>query len=558
MGEMQDKSDAQLLRDYAERGLDAAFTEIVARYTDLVYSAALRQVESVDLAADVAQSVFVDLARKAGAVSGRLSPAASLAGWLHRGTRFAALNQLRDLRRRAANERQAMDQLLPNADDADWEQLRPALDEALDCLADEDREALFLRFFQNHDFRAVGQQLGVSAAAAQKRVTRAVDRLRGILARRGVAVGAGGLAALLSTNAVQAAPAGLAAAISSAATLAGATLTTTATATATKAIAMTTLQKALVTATVAVLTGAGIYEARQASRLRDRVQSLEQQQAPLAEQVRQLQTERDDASNRLVAANEELTRFNSSQKQAELLRLRGQVGSLRNQLATTVAEQKAAGSGFAQMMKDPAMKEYIRVAMQDMIKRRYGPLFQELKLTPEQIDQFTQMTTDLFSSGAQRMAARMQPGAGLAEPAQSGAEQDSEFGRQLVALLGEKGAARFKEFTQEIPARTTVDLLNVQLGGSKLSDDQGARLFQVVKTEPYELTRGIAGDPDQAFFGSQADIDAHLAKVAGSNQRILQQAGDFLGAEQLAALNTVLTNAVSSRIAQGAAFRPNR
>jgi len=55
---MQDMSDAQLLRDYAENGTEAAFCEIVVRHTDLVYSAALRQVSAPDLAGDVAQDVF--------------------------------------------------------------------------------------------------------------------------------------------------------------------------------------------------------------------------------------------------------------------------------------------------------------------------------------------------------------------------------------------------------------------------------------------------------------------------------------------------------------------
>lgn len=67
-----------------------------------------------------------------------------------------------------------------------------------------------------------------------------------------------------------------------------------------KVIAMTALQKPLVTATLAALAGAGIYEARQASQLRDRVQTLQQQQAPLAEQIQQVQQERDDATNRLA------------------------------------------------------------------------------------------------------------------------------------------------------------------------------------------------------------------------------------------------------------------
>jgi hypothetical protein len=58
--EMQETSDAQLLRDYAADGNEAAFRDIVARHTDLIYSAALRQVGSPDRARDVAQSVFIE------------------------------------------------------------------------------------------------------------------------------------------------------------------------------------------------------------------------------------------------------------------------------------------------------------------------------------------------------------------------------------------------------------------------------------------------------------------------------------------------------------------
>ena len=262
MGEMHGKSDAQLLRDYAEHGDETAFREIVARHADLVYSAALRQTESADLAADIAQGVFVDLARKAKRLSDRLSADASLAGWLYRGTRYAVLNHLRDDRRRATHERQAMEQLLNDSESTPgWQQIRPLLDEAMDGLSDDDREALLLRYFENRDFRAVGLALGVSDDAAQKRVSRAVERLREFFAKRGMTVGAGAVAVVLSTHAVQAAPAGLVLTISTAA-FAGATLATGATAATTKFIAMTTLQRTLVAAALLAAVGTGIYEER--------------------------------------------------------------------------------------------------------------------------------------------------------------------------------------------------------------------------------------------------------------------------------------------------------
>ena len=175
---MHTKSDAQLLREYAEQRSERAFGEIVARHTDLVYSTALRQVGSPDLARDVAQCVFTDLALKARVLVGKLKEDASLVGWLYRGTRYRALTLLRDERRRQLRERQVMEHVNPASETSpDWDRVRPFLDEAMANLSDADRDALLLRFFKNQDLRAVGAALGVSDDAAQKRVTRSLEKL---------------------------------------------------------------------------------------------------------------------------------------------------------------------------------------------------------------------------------------------------------------------------------------------------------------------------------------------------------------------------------------------
>ena len=186
-----------------------------------------------------------------------------------------------------------------------------------------------LRFYEGRNLRDVGAALGATEDAAEKRVSRAIERLREFFAKRGVTAGASGLVAVISANAVQAAPAGLAVTISTDAALAGITLTTTASVTATKAIAMTTLQKTIIGAAFVATVGTGVYEARQASALRVQNQMLTRQQAPLVEQIQDLQQERDDASNRLARlADENATLKNNS---AELMKLRGEVGILRRQ-----------------------------------------------------------------------------------------------------------------------------------------------------------------------------------------------------------------------------------
>ena len=317
--------DSQLLQDYARAKSQDAFTELVRRHLNLVYSAARRQVRSPQLAEEISQSVFADLAGAAD----KLKPETILTAWLYQVTRRTAIDVVRRESRRQARERLAVEMAAMNTA-ANWTHIEPLLDDAMEALDETDRAAILLRYFENKSLREVGQTLGTSDDAAQKRVSRAVERLREFFSKRGVAIGASALVLLVSANAVQAAPIALAATISTAAILAGTTVHTS-TAIVTKAITMTLLQKALVTATVAVVAGTGIYEAHQATQLRAQVQTLQQQQAPLAAQIQQLQQERNDASNQVASLNEEISKANAGN--TELLMLRRENSALRQRFA---------------------------------------------------------------------------------------------------------------------------------------------------------------------------------------------------------------------------------
>ena len=321
---MNDQTDPQLLRAYAENRSEPAFAELVRRHVDFVHSAALRMVCDSHLAQDVTQGVFVALAKNADEIKDH----PVLSGWLHRTAQNIAAQTVRtDVRRRAReSEAATMNEMLATAPDASWEQIAPQLDAALGELGEADRDALLLRYFERKSAREMAQTLGVSEEAAQKRVNRAVERLREFFAKRGVTVGAGGLVVIISANAVQAAPAGLATAIC-AASLTGTAVATSTVVTATKTIAMTTFQKIAITATIAALVGTSLYEVRQASLLRDQNQALRQRLSPLAEQLDKLQSERDSAINRQVSLTEQMEKNKSDN--GELLRLRGEITRLR-------------------------------------------------------------------------------------------------------------------------------------------------------------------------------------------------------------------------------------
>jgi RNA polymerase sigma factor (sigma-70 family) len=204
-------SDGELLRRYVEDGSQAAFTELVQRHLNLVYLTALRLVgRNAHTADDVTQSVFTDLARKAGSLRNR----PNLAGWLYTGTRFAAADAVRAERRRRAHEQETP--IMPEANlppNVPADRIEPFLDEVMDLLPPQDRDVILLHFFEGHSFPEVGAVLSLSADAARMRANRALERLRAGFAQRGIASSAVALTTSLSAQSALAAAAPTALAI---------------------------------------------------------------------------------------------------------------------------------------------------------------------------------------------------------------------------------------------------------------------------------------------------------------------------------------------------------
>ncbi len=282
--------DHQLLRRYADEGSEAAFAELVSKYVNLVYSAALRRAGGdTHLAQDVAQLVFADLARKAGS----LSPEVVLAGWLHRATRFAVAQVIRSERRRQCREQEAV-AMNTSESGSDWEQIRPLLDEALDELSAADRDALILRFMEQRSFSEVGRALGSNEEATRKRVSRALEKLRELMVRRGVTTTAAALSTAVTVNAVETVPAGLAATLTTA-SLASAGTGTATTLTALKFMAATKLKLGLSVFAIASAATVLLMEHQSKVTMRKENDSLRQKMA-------QLQTENENLSNHIAQA----------------------------------------------------------------------------------------------------------------------------------------------------------------------------------------------------------------------------------------------------------------
>ncbi len=347
MGEL---NDIALLGEYSRSGSEEAFASLVTRHVNLVYSVALRHVRVPAHAEEIAQAVFVILARKARS----LGHVQILEGWLHETTRLTALSFLRGERRRQVREQEAYMQssLQTQNDAATWESFAPLLDKGLAQLNSKDRDALILRFFKDRTVREVAEAMGLKENAAQQRILRAVEKLRSYFSRHGVVVPAAVVTEAITAHSVQAAPGALAHSITTFAAAKGAAAsasTLTLIKGALKTMAWTKSQSTIAASVIALSLAAPFLLQHTANaKLRAADDSLRQQAAKISSR----QSENDRLSGAATSAS--LTQ----DQLADLQNLRTEMAALQP-AAESAAEIRAENS---RLRHDAAVKTPVQLA----------------------------------------------------------------------------------------------------------------------------------------------------------------------------------------------------
>ena len=522
--------DLTLLREFAATRSETAFAQLVARHLPLVHSAALRRTGDTALAEEVAQAVFLILARKAG----ELGPKTILTGWLYRTTQYAAADARKQQRRRQQREHQAYMETTfnPPETEAAWQQIAPVLETAMDGLGERDRQAVLLRFFENKTLGEVGAALGRSEDGARLRVNRALEKLRAKLGKAGVTLTATMFAAAVTANAVSAAPVGLAATISAAAaTIAGTAVTTT--------IIMTTIQKIAVTAALTVTVGVGIYQAKEAAQARAEVRTLQQQQAPLAEQIQQLQKERDAMSNRLANLSEELAKNKANN--LELLKLRGQTGQTQTALQEFAKLQKSAAqqSGAMPAYFTNAMAQGITMSEKFKKKAALAKLERmkdKLHLTDDQAQSISNiMTKDIELNSQQVLNAMLGKQTPLDDQSASNTLLNEESA--IKALLSPDQLANYPDFKQAENISTAQNSAQAELTMMTSEMDLSQKQQDEVHAALYQLDLNQASAPQNQEAIAKARASGNYADFVSLQIETQKQTLE----DKLKALDGILT-----------------
>jgi len=518
---MQVINDMQLLQEYASGRSEEAFSTLVSRHINLVFSAALRSVNNPSQAEEITQAVFVTLARKARA----LRRGTVLSGWLYQTARLTAANFIRTETRRQHREQQAYIQSTMNDPEPEaWTRIGPLLEEAMSQLNEKDRNAIVLRFFEGKPLKEVGDALGATEDAAKMRVNRALDKLRDFFHTRGITMPAGALAAAIAENSVQAAPAGLEASVASAATglVQGSALTASTLALVKGAIHIMTSAKI----GMAIGLGAAAIIALQLQQLSTQKQAVKQ----LQEQVAQ-DAQASRAQQAQIAKLQEQNAFNAKSMESaahDVATARARVAAKQ---AATAAGKK--GNRMSEMFKDPAVLDAMRGQITSTTKTQYAPLVKQLNLSPEQADKFYQILVDKSMKGFDALQT------GSFSPNDAKSTDPS-----LQSLLGDAGYAQFNDFVQNMANQTTLSLMMKDFTDNPLSDTQQQQLLQAIKTagqsvttiSPPDLSQPNPSDKVAAVMGQQMQQQDQI------NQNVLQQAAAFLSPDQLQSLASSQSN----------------
>lgn len=179
------------------------FADSVARHSPMVAGVCRRMLEGADVE-DAAQAVFLLFWQK----GPHGADDSTIAGWLHRTARNVCHNARRSRQSRHRHERSLEGAATRNdsmmnertTQAAEWSEVKSILDDEIDRLPEPQRRSFVLFHLEHRSLQEIASLLGAGVSTVGSRLQRARERLALRLRRRGVDIGAAGLAALLADN----------------------------------------------------------------------------------------------------------------------------------------------------------------------------------------------------------------------------------------------------------------------------------------------------------------------------------------------------------------------
>ncbi len=215
--------------------------------------------------------------------------------------------------------------------------------------------------------------------------------------------------------------------------------------------------------------------------------------------------------------------------------------------STDPAESKDENNGFgsmiANMLKDPEMRKAMEAQQRQMLKTMYGALYKDLKMTPEQTEQFNdimlaQQMKAVESAGDWKPLDNEQ-----SDTVKKIKASQEETNQKLKELLGDDGFKTYNDYSTTLPDRMALDQFKNQFSDASLSDQQQQQLLAIMTEERKNSGLKDMSKPENlAQLTSDDTLNKFMEQQQAINDHVLARAGDVLTPQQLQSFGTFQTN----------------
>lgn len=247
-------------------------------------------------------------------------------------------------------------------------------------------------------------------------------------------------------------------------------------------------------------------------------QQVVEERRRLEKEIRQLKSQLENAQGEIEAATDEPALDDPRPKKSP---------------------NKSPMAGYAEMMKNPAMKDMIRSQQKIALDMSYGSLFSEMELPPDELDKFKELLVDKQMAFIDMSPGMMGPGSAdeMKERSRTIKAITEEYNDKVRLAIGEQYYEMYKEYEDTLPDRMQVNQFKALLATSNpLDEEQEQDLINGMYEERTQFFSSVAGDEEQALDPSkitEEDISKKIAQLAQLQENYVELARDILSEAQL-------------------------
>lgn len=279
---------------------------------------------------------------------------------------------------------------------------------------------------------------------------------------------------------------------------------------------------------------------RATAALRQENESLKQQLA----KIDTLTSENKRLSNLLARASRPAPPATNDQFR-ELMKLRGQVGSLRKTAdeATAAATARSnAPSVLSGVTQSPEMAKMLRDQQKLGLSMVYRGFAKRANLSTEQTENLNNLLADHVMTNINHITELLKAGKSPAEMDTVFTSEEAAVNQKVKELLGPEGFAQYKEYNQNLASFLTAEQFKSTLPGEKeAKDEKGKQMFQLMQEEAQRVLADAALPPDYQLvptlnfrnFALESAADQSLHLLDSIYEGVSARAATFLSPEEM-------------------------